>query len=547
MRTVIEFVKEVRGLEQGDNLMSFASTTDLAYDALLDENRPVPSSNGHHPAFAPVFGREALTFDDVLLVPGYTETLPADVDIRVRLHERLHLNIPMLSAAMDTVTESELAIALARQGGLGVVHRNLSIVQQAEEVDKVKRSESGMIVDPITLRPDATLADAESLMNRYKISGVPITDDSGKLVGILTNRDVRFATDSRRPVSEFMTSGELITARLGTTLAEAQEILHRYRIEKLPLVDDNDILKGLITYKDILKKQDYPHSAKDDRGRLLVAGAIGVGASGLERADTLIASGVDAVAIDTAHGHSKNVIDTIRAVRRRHPAIPILAGNVVTPEGVKALADAGADVVKIGVGAGSICTTRVVSGAGMPQITAIADCAVMGRQLGVAIVADGGIRYSGDITKAMAAGASAVMLGSLLAGLHESPGEVVIREGRSFKEYRGMGSIGAMKGRAGDRYQTAQGDNSASPDISGKSVPEGIEGQVPYKGTLRDFVFQLMGGLRSGMGYVGAADIAELWSKARFVRISNAGAIESHPHSITITKEAPNYQIRPGR
>ncbi len=527
--------------------MSLVSTTDLNYEGLLDESRPNPSSNGRHPLSAPVFSRDALTFDDVLLVPGYTETLPADIDITVRLHERLMLNIPVLSAAMDTVTESELAIALARQGGLGVIHRNLSVMQQAEEVDKVKRSESGMIVDPITLRPDATLADAELLMNRYKISGVPITDDGGKLVGILTNRDVRFATDDRQSVRAYMTSSDLITAPLGTTLAEAKEILHRYRIEKLPLVDANNILKGLITYKDILKKQDYPRSAKDDRGRLLVAGAIGVGAGGLERADVLIAAGVDAVAVDTAHGHSKNVIETIAAVRRRHPSIPILAGNVVTPEGVKALVDAGADVVKVGVGAGSICTTRVVSGAGMPQITAVSECALMGRQLGAPVIADGGIRYSGDITKAIAAGASAVMLGSLLAGLHESPGEIVIREGRSFKEYRGMGSLGAMKGRAGDRYQSAQNGDSASPDISGKSVPEGIEGQVPYKGLLRDFVFQLMGGLRSGMGYVGAANIEELWEKARFVRISNAGAIEGHPHSVVITKEAPNYQIRPAR
>jgi IMP dehydrogenase len=335
-----------------------------------------------------------------------------------------------------------------------------------------------------------------------------------------------------------------ITLPPTATLAEAKEILHRYRIEKLPLVDEGGVLRGLITYKDILKKQDYPQSAKDERGRLLVAGAIGVGENGLRRADALVAAGADAVAIDTAHGHSKNVIETIRAVRKRHVRLPILAGNVVTAEGVRALAEAGASAVKVGVGAGSICTTRIVSGAGMPQLTAIAECARVGRTLGVPIVADGGIRYSGDITKALAAGASAVMLGSLLAGLEETPGEIVIREGRSFKEYRGMGSLGAMKGRAGDRYATAQGNGGASPDISGKAVPEGIEGQVPYKGMLRDFVFQLVGGLRSGMGYVGAADIADLWAKARFVRISNAGVLESHPHSIIITKEAPNYQIR---
>lgn len=492
------------------------------------------------------FAFEGLTFDDVLLVPGYTERLPSEVDLSVRLHDRLRLNIPVLSAAMDTVTEGELAIALARQGGLGVVHRNLTPEQQAEEVDKVKRSESGMIVDPVTLPATATLADAEAVMSRYRISGVPITDENGKLVGILTNRDVRFATDFRRPIAEYMTREKLITARLGTTLAEAQEILHRYRIEKLPLVDEHGYLKGLITYKDILKRQDYPHAAKDDRGRLLVAAAVGVGSQGQARADLLVEAGVDALAIDTAHGHSRNVLEAIREMRKRHPDVPILAGNVVTRQGVRDLADAGASAIKVGVGAGSICTTRVVSGAGMPQLTAIAECAEEARQRDIPIIADGGIRYSGDITKAIAAGASAVMLGSLLAGLHEAPGDIVIREGRSFKEYRGMGSLGAMRGRASDRYQLAQnGRESASPDISGKTVPEGIEGQVPYKGGLKDFVFQLMGGLRSGMGYVGAEDIQDLWTKARFVRISAASYQESHPHSVIITKEAPNYQIQP--
>lgn len=500
------------------------------------------------PDVAARFETQGLTFDDVLLVPGYTETLPADVDISVQLHERLRLNIPLISAAMDTVTESELAIALARQGGLGVVHRNLSPTQQAEEIDKVKRSESGMIVDPVTLTPEATLAEAEAVMSRYRISGVPITDAHGKLVGILTNRDVRFATDFRRPIADYMTTDRLITAQLGTTLAEAQEILHRYRIEKLPLVDEHGYLKGLITYKDILKRQDYPYAAKDDRGRLLVAAAVGVGAQGLERARLLVEAGVDAVAIDTAHGHSRNVLGTVAALRQSYPDLPILAGNVVTREGVRDLAQAGASVVKVGVGAGSICTTRIVSGAGMPQLTAISESSAAARELGVPVIADGGIRYSGDITKAIAAGASAVMLGSLLAGLHESPGDIVIREGRSFKEYRGMGSLGAMKGRAGDRYQTAQtGKESPSPDISGKTVPEGIEGQVPYKGMLKDFVFQLMGGLRSGMGYVGAANLTELWTKARFVRMTAASFQESHPHSVTITKEAPNYQIQPGR
>jgi IMP dehydrogenase len=489
---------------------------------------------------------EALTFDDVLLIPGYTEILPDQVTLRTELHPCLQLNIPVVSAAMDTVTESELAIALARQGGLGVIHRNLSGAEQAAEVDKVKRSESGMIVDPITLPPDATLHDAEQLMAKYKISGVPITDESGRLVGILTNRDVRFATDSLRPIRDYMVSEQLVTAPLGTTLDAAQEILHRYRIEKLPLVDDGGYLRGLITYKDILKKQDYPNSAKDSRGRLLVAAAVGVGEAGVERAGLLVEAGVDALAIDTAHGHSRGVVETIRALRRRFGALPILAGNVVTREGVRDLAAAGASVVKIGVGAGSICTTRVVAGAGMPQLTAVLGCAVAGREYGVPVVADGGIRYSGDITKALAAGAAAVMLGSLLAGLHESPGEIVIREGRSFKEYRGMGSLSAMKGRASDRYQSGQG-LSASPDISGKSVPEGIEGQVPYKGLLKEFMFQLMGGLRSGMGYVGAADLAELWAKARFQRISRASFQEGHPHTILITKEAPNYQLSIGR
>jgi IMP dehydrogenase len=494
------------------------------------------------------FNFEGLTFDDVLLVPGYTETLPADVDISIQLHERVRLNIPVISAAMDTVTESELAIALARQGGLGILHRNLTPQQQAEEIDKVKRSESGMIVDPVTLLPSATLAEAEAVMSRYRISGVPITDESGKLVGILTNRDVRFATDYRRPIAEYMTRDDLITAKLGTTLAEAQEILHRYRIEKLPLVDEHGNLKGLITYKDILKRQDYPHAAKDDRGRLLVGAAVGVGAAGLERAGLVLEAGADAVAIDTAHGHSRNVLETVASLRKRFPEAVIFAGNVVTREGVRDLVAAGANVIKVGVGAGSICTTRIVSGAGMPQLTAIAECAPAAHQLGVPIIADGGIRYSGDITKAIAAGASAVMLGSLLAGLHEAPGDIVIREGRSFKEYRGMGSLGAMKGRANDRYQTAQnGSESPSPDISGKTVPEGIEGQVPYKGMLKDFVFQLMGGLRSGMGYVGAASLQELWEKARFVRMTAASYQESHPHSVTITKEAPNYQIQPGR
>ena len=506
-----------------------------------------PASEINPAQFDNLFVQDAVTFDDVLLVPGYAEVLPADVDVSTRLHPQLALNIPIISAAMDTVTESELAIALARQGGLGVIHRNLSIAQQAEEIDKVKRSESGMIVDPITLRPENTLADAEEVMSRYHISGVPITDDDNLLLGILTNRDVRFASDFKRPISDYMVSDDLITAQLGTTLEEAKQILHRYRIEKLPLVDSDGYLKGLITYKDILKRQDFPYSAKDERGRLLVAGAIGVGAEGLRRAESLVNAGADAVAVDTAHGHTQGVIGTVRAVRDLFPQLPILAGNVVTAQGVQMLAEAGADVVKVGVGAGSICTTRIVSGAGMPQLTAIAACAEAAATAGVTLIADGGIRYSGDITKALACGASAVMLGSLLAGLHESPGEIVIREGRSFKEYRGMGSSGAMKGRAADRYASGQAPDGASPDIGGKTVPEGIEGQVPYKGFLNEFVFQLLGGLRSGMGYVGAQSLPDLWRKARFVRISPAGYQESHPHSVVITKEAPNYQVKPGK
>ncbi len=486
---------------------------------------------------------EALTFDDVLLVPAYADILPSEVDLSTELHPRLKLNIPLLSAAMDTVTEARLAIALARQGGLGVIHRNLSIEDQAREVDKVKRSQSGMIVDPVTLPPDATLAEAEAIMAHYRISGVPIVDDAGRLVGILTNRDIRFARHGDQPVRDFMTSENLITASPGATLEEAQEILHTYRIEKLPLVDDHGFLKGLITYKDILKRQDFPHAAQDDQGRLLAAAAIGVGDAALARTEALVAVEVDAVAIDTAHGHTKSVIETIRRIRQTWPELPILAGNVVTGEGVRALVEAGADAVKVGVGAGSICTTRVVAGAGMPQITAIMASAAAARDLGKPIIADGGIKYSGDIVKALAAGAHAVMLGSLLAGLDEAPGEIIIYEGRRFKEYRGMGSLGAMKGRARDRYQTAQGNNQPG-NIGGKLVPEGIEGQVPYKGYLKDYVFQLMGGLRSGMGYVGARNLEELRTQTRFVRITNAGLIESHPHDVIITKEAPNYQAR---
>jgi len=482
-----------------------------------------------------LLGSEALTFDDLLLTPGYTEILPSSVSLETRLHDRLMLRIPILSAAMDTVTEAPLAIALARQGGLGVIHRNLAPEDQAAEVDKVKRSESGMITDPITLGPDALLREAEAIMSRYHIAGVPITED-GRLVGILTNRDIRFATDHDAPVRKYMTAEGLITAPVGTSLEAAKEILHQHRIEKLPIVDEQFKLKGLITYKDILKKQDFPNAAADARGRLLVAAAIGVGAELEARIELLLDAGVDAFAIDTAHGHSANVIKAIRRVKMIAPEMPVLAGNVVTADGTEALIEAGADAIKVGVGAGSICTTRVVAGVGVPQLTAIAECAQVARRRGVPIIADGGVKYSGDIVKALAAGANAVMLGSLLAGLEESPGEIVIYEGRRYKEYRGMGSVGAMRGRAGDRYASGQGLGS------GKVVPEGIEGQVPYKGHLADYVFQLMGGLRAGMGYVGAADLAELQRKARFVRITNAGLIESHPHGVFITKEAPNYQ-----
>ena len=481
---------------------------------------------------------EVLTFDDVLLTPGYTEVLPGEVRVQARLTKSITLNVPILSAAMDTVTEARLAIALAREGGLGVIHRNMTIDEQAEEVNKVKRSESGMIVDPITLPPTATVRDADALMARYRISGVPIMHEH-ILVGILTNRDLRFLepADFDKPVTEFMTKDRLVTAAVGTTLLEAQKLLARHRIEKLPLVDEYGHLKGLITIKDIQKKRDYPNAAIDQRGRLLCAAAVGVGEKAIERARAIIAAGADVVSIDTAHGHSKGVLETIPQIKRLGN-VCVLAGNVVTKEGVRALVGAGADAIKVGVGAGSICTTRIVSGAGMPQISAVMECAEEAARSDTPLIADGGIKYSGDIVKALAAGASTVMLGSLLAGLDESPGEVVLYEGRRFKDYRGMGSLGAMQGLGRDRYATGV--------VQGKTVPEGIEGRVPYKGSLRDYVYQLVGGLRSGMGYVGAADLDELRSKARFVRITGAGLQESHPHSIIITKEAPNYQTRSG-
>ncbi len=489
--------------------------------------------------------RVAYTFDDVLLVPGESSVLPVNTDVSTQLTSSIRLNIPILSAAMDTVTEARMAIALAREGGLGIIHRNCSVETQAAEVDKVKRSESGMIVDPITLPPTATLGQARRIMSTYHISGVPITEGP-KLVGILTNRDIRFADDDDQSVSAYMTHENLITAPLGTTLDDALAILAEHRIEKLPLVDGNYCLKGLITVKDIQKKRDYPHAAVDEGGRLLAGAAIGVGDDMLERADALVAAGVDVLAIDAAHGHSKMVLQAVEKLRSRYPEVSVLAGNVVTAEGTRDLILAGAQGIKVGVGAGSICTTRVVTGVGMPQLSAIMDCAEAADEYGVPVIADGGIRYSGDMVKALAAGASCVMLGNLLAGLDESPGETVIYEGRRFKEYRGMGSLAAMRGQSADRYASTQRDGQTiSSRSSGKLVPEGIEARVAYKGRLTDYIFQLVGGLRSGMGYVGAASLSEMRAKARFVQVTNAGWIESHPHSVVITKEAPNYQLNP--
>jgi IMP dehydrogenase len=483
---------------------------------------------------------DALTFDDVLVVPGYTEVLPDQTDVGARLTSSISLKIPILSAAMDTVTEARLAIALAREGGLGIIHRNMSPQDQANEVDKVKRSQSGMIVEPITLPPEAPLRQAESIMSTYHISGVPITHPDGRLVGILTNRDIRFVepTDYELPVSQFMTSEGLVTAPVGITLEDAKRLLQKYRIEKLPIVDQAGVIKGLITVKDIQKARDFPNASKDSRGRLLVGAALGVGADLEERAQLLVREEVDVVVVDTAHGHSTGVIKAIRRLRHSWPDLPVIAGNVVTAQGTQALIDAGANAIKVGVGAGSICTTRVISGAGMPQMSAIYECATLSRQAGIPIIADGGIKYSGDIVKAIAAGAEVVMLGSLLAGLDESPGEIVLYEGRRFKDYRGMGSMSAMQGYGRDRYASGQGG-------SGKLVPEGIEGRVPYKGPLHEYVYQLVGGLRSGMGYAGAATLEDLRTQARLVRITNAGLIESHPHDVIITREAPNYQVNP--
>lgn len=487
---------------------------------------------------------QALTFDDVVIVPGYSDVLPDSVDTAAVFAADITLSVPIVSAAMDKVTEGPMAIALAREGGIGVIHRNMSIADQASEVQKVKRSQSGMISDPITLAPSATLADAEVLMNKFKISGVPITDPQGRLVGILTNRDIRFCepSDYRRSVTDFMTSEGLVTAEVGTTLDEARSILQRHRIEKLPLVDADRKLVGLITVKDILKNQEFPNATSDPSGRLRCAAAVGVGDDLEDRVAALVAQYVDAVALDTAHGHSAGVIKAIERIKSNWPDLPVVAGNVVTEEGVEALSKAGADAVKVGVGAGSICTTRVVSGAGMPQLSAIYFTTRYARRHGIPVIADGGITYSGDIVKAIAAGADCVMIGSILAGTDEAPGELELFEGRRYKSYRGMGSMGAMQGLGADRYASGQSDKSQMAGQSRKLVPEGIEGRVPYAGRLGDVVYQLAGGLRSGMGYAGAGTLDSLRSSARFMRVTTAGRNESHPHDVTITKEAPNYQ-----
>ena len=481
---------------------------------------------------------EALTFDDVLLVPQKSSVLPSEVDISTQLTKSILLRVPVVSAAMDTVTEAPLAIAMAQEGGLGFIHKNMTVEAQASEVDKVKRSESGMIVDPVTVSPTARVAEALELMSKYRISGVPVTRGS-KLVGILTNRDLRFETRTNLPVSDLMTKDELITVPVGTTLEQAKEILHRHKVEKLLVVDKDYNLKGLITVKDIQKQIKYPNACKDSLGRLRVGAAVGITADVLDRAAALVEAKVDVVAVDTAHGHTSRVLETIEAIKKRFPDLEVIAGNVGTQEGAADLVAAGVSAVKVGMGPGSICTTRVVSGAGMPQITAIAAAAKAAGPAGVPVVADGGVKFSGDIVKAIAAGASSVMIGSLFAGTDESPGELILRQGRSFKSYRGMGSIGAMKEGSRDRYfQEFDGHTD-----TGKLVPEGIEGMVPYKGPLSAMVQQLVGGLRAGMGYCGTGSIRELQTRSRFVRISSAGLKESHVHDVIITKEAPNYRI----
>jgi len=484
------------------------------------------------------FQKEGYTFDDVLLIPAESHVLPNDVDLRVQLAKNIRLNIPLMSASMDTVTDSTMAIAIARQGGLGVIHKNMSIAQQAEAVHKVKRSESGVIINPFFLTPSHKVQDAEDLMAKYRISGVPIVDDleTRYLVGILTNRDLRFISDYSISIDEVMTKENLVTAPVGTSLKDAEAILQKHKIEKLPLVDDKGCLAGLITIKDIEKVIEFPNSAKDEHGRLLVAAAVGITSDTFERATELLDAGADAIVIDTAHGHSAGVIRKIKEIRETFPDATLIAGNVATGEGTRALFEVGVDVVKVGIGPGSICTTRVVAGVGVPQITAIYDAATVAKEFGKAIIADGGIKYSGDIAKAIAAGGHAVMLGSMLAGTDESPGEFEIFQGRRFKTYRGMGSLAAMENGSGDRYFQAKNE-------ANKRVPEGIEGRVAYKGSAADIIFQMVGGLRSGMGYVGAHNLEELRENTQFVRMSGAGLRESHPHDVQITKEAPNYSI----
>ncbi|QGG46884.1 IMP dehydrogenase [Heliorestis convoluta] len=477
---------------------------------------------------------EGLTFDDVLLIPSKSEILPREVTVVTQLTRRIRLNIPIMSAGMDTVTDSRMAIAMAREGGIGVIHKNMTIEQQAHEVDRVKRSEHGIITDPIFLSRQQKIEDALAIMERYHISGVPIADKAGKLVGIITNRDLRFETDFSRSINDVMTQENLITAPVGTSLEEAKEILRKHKVEKLPLVDDEGHLRGLVTIKDIEKARQYPNSTKDDRGRLCACAAVGVTADTLDRVQALVQSGVDAIVVDTAHGHSRGVLNMVEKIKSLYPQVDIIAGNVATYEGTKDLIEAGADCVKVGIGPGSICTTRVVAGIGVPQITAVYESARAAREKGIPIIADGGIKFSGDITKALAAGANVVMLGSLLAGTEESPGDIEIYQGRSFKVYRGMGSLGAMKEGSKDRY---------FQENEKKLVPEGIEGRVPYKGPVSDTLFQMIGGLRAGMGYCGCRDLEELMTKTKFIRITAAGLRESHPHDVTITKEAPNYSL----
>lgn len=477
------------------------------------------------------FGLRGLTFDDVLLVPAASDVLPHEVDITTNLTRDIKLNIPMISSGMDTVTESRMAIAMAREGGMGVIHKNMSIEEQAHEVDKVKRSEHGIIVDPIYLSPQNLLADAEELMRKYAISGVPVTVD-GKLVGIITNRDMRFENELNKPLGEVMTKENLVTAPVGTSLEEAKAILRRHRIEKLPLVDDNGYLKGLITIKDIEKATKYPNSAKDSSGRLLVGAAVGVSKDLYDRMEALVAAKADVIIVDTAHGHSAGVLRTLKEIKKTFPFMPVIAGNVATAAGTEALIEAGADAVKVGIGPGSICTTRVIAGIGVPQITAVYECASVGRRYNIPIIADGGIKYSGDIAKAIAAGGNVVMMGNILAGTDESPGETVIYQGRSYKVYRGMGSLGAMKLGSKDRYFQSEAK---------KLVPEGIEGRVPYKGMLADTIFQMVGGLRASMGYCGCHNIQEMINDTQFIQITAAGLKESHPHDVSITVEAPNY------